>query len=277
MATVLPNFLIIGAMRSGTTSLVHYLRGLPEVFMSRKKEVHYFDQEFQRGPTWYSRWFAGANGQRAIGEATPAYMYCPEAPARMAQVIPGARLIAILRDPVDRAYSHYWHNRVRGKEHLEFADAIAAEPERLSSGPQGRSTYSYLDRGRYLAQLLNVCRYYPREALLVVLFEELRDLPVETFQAVSRFLGVDPSFVPSNVGEPTNYYAAFRSVAYRKLVRGMPFLPRWARTALKKLNVQHATYPRMAPALRARLRESFAQDNAALAAWLGRDLSAWNR
>ncbi len=244
--------------------------------MVAQKELHYFDRLLDRGEEWYRRQFAAADGRPAAGEATPDYMYFSEVPALMARTVPEARLIAILRNPVDRAYSHYWHERARGREKLECADAVAAEPDRLASGPEGRSTYSYLDRGRYQAQLLNVCRYYPRDALLVVLFEELRDGPVEAFRAVCQFLSIDPSFVPPNVGEPTNYYAAFRSVAYRKLVRGMPFLPRWARSALKKLNVQHATYPGMDPALRARLLEHFARDNTALAAWLGRDLSAWN-
>jgi hypothetical protein len=178
MSGSLPNFVIIGAQKSGTTSLYAYLRAHPDVFLAPGKEIHYFDSHLDEGLDWYKAKFAGATTERTIGEATPNYMYFGEGLNRMAEVIPEARLVAILRNPVDRAYSHYWHERVRGREKLEFADAIAAEPARLATGdPQAIQCHSYVDRGRYLPQLQRVCELYPREAILVILFDDLCAAP----------------------------------------------------------------------------------------------------
>ena len=106
-AALLPNFVVIGAMRSGSTSLYKYLQAHPDVFMPRK-EIHFFDVKWDRGIAWYHTRFEGYAGQTAIGEATPTYLADPVALDRMAATIPDARLVAVLRDPIDRAYSHYW-------------------------------------------------------------------------------------------------------------------------------------------------------------------------
>src|SRR5437764_7156012 len=118
MAPPLPNFFIIGAMRSGTTSLTRYLNAHPDVFVAPGKELHFFDQRFDRGLDWYRDCFERAAGQRAIGEATQSYMYDAEAMTRLAVTVPKARLLAILRNPVDRAWSHYWLNRALALETL---------------------------------------------------------------------------------------------------------------------------------------------------------------
>jgi len=274
MAQILPNFIIIGAMRSGTTSLARYLGAHPQVFMVAQKEIHFYDVNFERGLSWYTGQFARAGGKRAVGEATAAYMYNEEAIARMAQTVPQARLIVVLRNPVDRAYSHYWLNRARGHEPLDFAAAIAVEPERLANpklefGRRG----VYLEGSRYLKHLLRVCRYYPRSALHVVIFEDLRDEPRAVFAAVCRFLGVEESFLPPNLGRPINRFVAFRSLGLRNLGRR---LPRPLRRVVDRLNVREASYPPLDSALRRALREQFAGENAALAGWLSRDLSIWS-
>ena len=274
MAQILPNFIIIGAMRSGTTSLARYLGAHPQVFMAAKKEVHFFDFHFDRSLDWYARHFARAGGKTAVGEATPGYMYNERAIARMARLVPQARLIVVLRNPVDRAYSHYWLNRARGHEPLDFAAAIAVEPERLANpklefGRRG----VYLEGSRYLKYLLRVCRYYPRSALHVVIFEDLRDEPRAVYAAVCRFLGVGESFLPPNLGRPINRFVAFRSLGLRNLGRR---LPRPLRRVVDRLNVREASYPPLDSALRKALQEQFAGENAALAAWLSRDLSIWS-
>ncbi len=159
MPPVLPNFVIIGAPRSGTTSLSAYLGTHPQVFMSREKELHFFDRRFHRGIEWYARQFARAKGKIGIGEATPRYMYGAEAIARMYELLPETKLIAILRNPVDRAYSHYWHFRARGWEPLDFARAIAAEER--GEQDHSRTRRSYLEDGRYLKYLRVVCESAP--------------------------------------------------------------------------------------------------------------------
>jgi hypothetical protein len=268
----LPDFLIVGAQKSGTTSLLRYLSEHPEVFMA-PGEVFYFDRYFDQGTGWYRRHFEGAVEGQSVGEKTAEYLYCLEAPARMAQVVPEARLIAILRNPVERAYSHYWHNRTRGHEPLEFADALAAEPERLAADPAAWRRYSYFDRGRYIEQLRRYGEHYPREAMLAVLFDDLCDSPRETFQSVCRFLEIDDGFVPGNVGEAKNRFMRFRFMSLRKPIKK---LPGWLRRIAGRLNIRYESYPPMDTAVRARLHEAYAADNAALAAWLGRDLAAWN-
>jgi hypothetical protein len=270
---MLPNLIIIGAMRSGTSALARYLGAHPEVFMARVKEVRFFDRYYDRGVDWYEQHFAGARAEKVVGEATPNYMYEECAIARMAQVVPKARLIAILRNPVDRAYSHYWHRRALGRETRTFEEIVAAATTGGPGGGAGSQPHQwYLDRSRYLPQLLRVCRFYPREALLVSLFEDLRDAPGPTYAAICRFLEIDDAFVPLSLGRQINRFVAWRSVRLREWSRGIPGpLAR----VLARLLVKKEDYPPMDRAMRARLQAYFAEGNAALAAWLGRDLSGW--
>ncbi len=268
---ILPNFFIAGAMRSGTTSLTRYLDAHPEVFVARQKEIHYFDLNYPKGIDWYREHFSTVGGESAIGDATPSYMYLDYAVVRMAQAVPAARIIAILRNPVDRAYSHYQLRRAVGAEQLTFTEAIAAEPQRLALGDPRRAC-PYLDMSRYVRQLRHICTHFPREVVHVVLFEELRDEPQRTYSEVCRFLGVDHTFVPPNLGQVVNASVTYRSTSLRKLRRHLP-QPVWR--ILGRLNTRRASYHPLGPALRAELTERFAQDNAELAAWLGHDLAMW--
>jgi hypothetical protein len=258
----LPNFVIIGAMRSGSTSLYKYLQDHPQVFMPRK-EIHFFDRRWDRGLDWYRSRFEGYAGQPAVGEATPTYLAEPEALDRMAATIPEARLVAILRDPVERAYSHYWMEHVRGRDERTFEEAVADDAS------------DYLVRGRYLPQLEAVCERFPRERLSVVLLDDLRASPGPTYAEVCGFLGVDGGFRPPRLGERVNRFVSFRSMRVRGARRRLPKAFRIGRV-VGKLNAVEGEYPPMPEAVAADLRSRFAAGNAALAAWLGRDLSAWS-
>lgn len=269
----LPNFLIIGAKRSGTTSLARYLGSHPEVFMAPSKEVHYFDLNRGRGLDWYRDQFAGAGALPAVGEATQTYMYDPDIPQRLAQVMPAARLVAVLRNPADRAYSDYWFRRTRGLETLSFEDALAAEPERLESSFEERLACSYVDRGRYAAQLERVCEHFPREQIHILLFEEMRDRPRQAFSELCRFLGVDPRPAPENLGQKINPYVEYRSLRLRRMSLSLPSM---AGKLVGRLNARASGYPSMNPETRRRLNGSLAADNARLARWMGRDLEAWD-
>lgn len=268
-------------MKAGSTSLARYLMNHPRVFMARGKEVHYFDRHFDRGVDWYAGHFKEAPPNLALGEATPNYLYWKEAVRRMATIVPRAKLIAILRNPVDRAYSHYWHERARGRETLDFEQAIEAESDRLASPAEDvRMRFSYLDQGRYLDQLLYVTRHFPPGALLPILFEDLRQDPAGVFRAVCRFLDVDAAVLPDNVGKRYNEFIAFRSLVIRNLSRRLSSQPRGLRLlgrALGRLNARRGPYPAMARRLRATLVRHYAEANRALASWLGRDLSAWEQ
>jgi len=269
----LPNFLVIGAVRSGSTALASYLRKHPDVFMAERKEVEFFDVNFDKGVEWYGQWFEDAGGAIAIGEASPSYMYDEEAPARIAEVVPSARLIAILRNPVDRAYSHYWRVRSRGREPLGFAEAIAAEPARLASGdPSIRRRASYLDRGRYAAQLERVCVQVPRDHVRVIILEELTAEPEPIYEDLCRFLEIDPAFRPANLGQPAGRHKSYRSKAVIRLHRRVPVR---VERAIRRLNERQAPYPPLDETSRRELMERFEPDNAAFESWLGREIPAW--
>lgn len=223
---MLPNYLIIGAQKAGTTFLHEMLCTHPEVAPPKVKEVHYFDLNSHRSKFWYRRRFgigplheffrAGISGHLPRrGEATPYYLFHPLAAARIARCLPKVKLIAVLRNPVGRAYSHYQHNVRRGRENLSFADAVAAEPERLAGeeerilrDPAYRSFshqhFSYVARGEYARQLEVYLGYFRRENLLVIKSEDLFQTPHHWFERTCGFLGINPESTTTDVWEPRN-------------------------------------------------------------------------
>jgi hypothetical protein len=272
-----PNFLIIGAMRCGTTSLARALAAHPDVFVPPAKELHFFDS-LAGNPIEYAAQFELGADRTAIGEATPAYMYLPSAVERMHRLLPGARLIVLLREPVARAYSHYWHNRARGHEHLDFLDAIAAEESRLMGSQSERLRYSYLDRGRYLRQLEDVSRFYPEDQLLVLLFEELVARPETAWAQVCAFLDVSGWPVPTQLLRRTNSYQEFRSLPLRKkttsLLRGGR-ISRGIANLLGRFNRVDVGYAPLPLEENVRLQHRFADENDQLEVFLGRELDPW--
>ncbi|MBO8175040.1 MAG: sulfotransferase domain-containing protein [Thermococcus sp.] len=218
---MLPNFLICGTQKGGTTALYHYLKEHPQVFMPKWKELHFFDQKLDRGLEWYEKQFQDApESARAIGEATPEYMYFEWIPEKIHELIPDVKLIFILRNPVDRAYSHYWHEIKLCYETLSFEEAIEMEEERLSSGDfYNRLHYSYKDRGKYIEQLKRFRRYFSKDQMLVLLNDELKSNPVGTMRTVFEFLEIDPNFIsPSwnrmtHVGLRPRFWLLQRSIA----------------------------------------------------------------
>jgi hypothetical protein len=199
----LPAFLILGAQKAGTTALYAYLREHPGITGPSWKEVSYFDRHYARGERWYRGNMPRAAGSRLVGEASPSYLLHPLAPARAAALLPGARLIAILRDPVERAYSHYQHEVALGREPLSFEDALAAEDERLrgevermradaSYFSEAWWSHTYRARGLYAEQLERWYDVFPREQLLVLFSEELGGETATTYRRVLDFLGAKP-------------------------------------------------------------------------------------
>ena len=258
----LPDFLILGAQRAGTTSLYKYLVEHPAIAAPPLgKGAHFFDTDFHRGPDWYRGHFptrirkqyvrARSRTRAVTGEGSPYYLFHPLVPARVAGLLPGAKLIALLRDPVERAYSQHQHERARGFEHLSFEEAIEREPERLAGEVErmeadnsyrsfSHQHHSYLARGLYAEQLERWYQHFPREQVLVLPSEDFFADPDRVYRVVLGFLGV-PSL---SLGE----YETFN--------------PR--------------DYADMGEAMRRRLREHFREPNERLYALLGRDLG-WPR
>lgn len=202
-ARPLPDFLILGAQKAGTTALYAYLRWHPEITGPAWKEVSYFDRHYRRGERWYRGHFPTRAGERVVGEASPGYLFHPLAPERVRATVPHAKLIVLLRDPVDRALSHYHHEVALGREALSFEEAIEAEPgrtrgeeERLLRDPGYFShawwDHTYLARGRYAEQLERWLSVFPREQLLVVGSDELAAEPARAYAQVLELLGAPP-------------------------------------------------------------------------------------
>lgn len=199
-----PDFVIVGTQRGGTTSLHAYLRAHRDIVTPAKKEIHFLTDRFERGAAWYIGQFpASVPASTLVGEATPYALFHPLAPQRLFDVSPGARVIVLLRNPVDRAYSHYLHERARGHETLTFEDAIAAEPHRLrgledqlAAGEllvsDVHKRASFVERGRYARQLERWLSVFPRDQLLILRSEDLYANPVRVTQQVTDFLGLAP-------------------------------------------------------------------------------------
>ncbi len=208
---LLPDFLIIGAQKCGTTSLYNYLIEHPWVAPSVTKEVHFFDHAFARGLAWYRRQFPSLLEKRyarivlrrglITGEASPYYIFHPHAPQRVWAALPDAKLIVLLRNPVDRAFSHYQHSVRSGKETLPFEEAIEKEGERLQGELErmladeryrsmAHQAYSYLSRGIYIDQLRAWLRLFPAEQVLILNSEEFYANPAAIYRQTLEFLGL---------------------------------------------------------------------------------------
>jgi hypothetical protein len=201
----LPDFLILGAQKAGTTALYAYLREHPQITGPSWKEVSFFDRHYVRGEAWYRGNFPNTLRTRGglVGEASPSYLFHPLAPERVAAMVPEAKLVALVRNPVDRAFSHYQHEVALGREPLSFEDALQAEDDRLSGEEErmradpayfSRSwwDYTYRARGRYAEQLERWLAVFPREQLLIVPNEDLDSEPERTHARVLEFLGAAP-------------------------------------------------------------------------------------
>lgn len=208
-----PDFLVIGAKRGGTTSIYNYLLAHPSVVppfprRQRIKGVHFFDVNFRRGVAWYRSHFptSGSMRGRIVGEASPYYLGHPRAAARARMVVPEARIILLLRDPVQRAYSHYRERVRNGWEDLSFEDAIAREHARLEGEEElmladeryvspAHEHYGYLAQGRYPELLERWFSLFPRERIFIGLSEDLYRDPAGLYADLLRFLGL-PAFEP---------------------------------------------------------------------------------
>jgi hypothetical protein len=202
----LPDFIIIGAQKCGTTSLYNFLVQHPHVNSAIQKEIHFFDQRYSKGINWYRSRFPFLNAGAMTGEASPNYILDPHTPKRIFEYLPFIKLIVLLRNPVDRAYSHYHHNLRanqwdKGRETLSFEEAIWQEGDRLSGELEKmladqeyfshkRKHYSYLSRGIYADQLQRWFNVFPRSSFFIIEDKELYSNTAETLQQICQFLGL---------------------------------------------------------------------------------------
>jgi len=211
---VLPDFLIVGAQKSGTTTLFHYLIQHPNIIRPITKEIDYFDINYTRGLGWYrthfhtfyskSRLETTLRGPVLTGEASTHYIAYPHAPKRAYQLTPKAKIIMLLRNPADRAYSSYQHQVRKNRETLSFEEALQQEPERIRGEwdkilrdecyvSYNRLHLDYVTRGVYIDQIKRWREYFPQDQIMTILSEEFFQNPNQVFGGVLRFLGL-PQF-----------------------------------------------------------------------------------
>jgi len=237
----LPSFFVAGAQKAGTTSLHDWLVQQPDVCLPTLKETHYFshDQRYEKGLDWYRRQFPRCADGSVVGEVDPEYMYYACAPERIAKACPEAKVVFILRSPLERAYSQYLMSVRRGLEGLSFYDALACEAERTGPGadPAVAEHLGYMGRGRYAAQIARFRKALPRGSFLVVRFDELvsSETGAETYGRICHFIGLGSSPSIADRSKKSNVASEARSGMLADILYGRSLSKR----ALKLLLPSH--------------------------------------
>jgi len=273
---VLPNFLIIGVQKGATTWLANCLGQHPDVFMVEIKEIHFFHRHFEKGLKWYESHFNDWSGQTAVGEATPGYVYFPEVPGRIKATLGDEiKFIVSLRHPVDRAYSEFWMHLSRGR--------IPADTDFRTFFQQG-DRFGMRGRGHYFAQLSRYLEYFPRENMLVLIYEEIKRDGQKAVGGCLEFLGVDSQFVPDALRTKANKaidVSVFHHQVWglRWVIESLPQgierpLVSVGRRVFERLP-KRKSYEPLAKDLRQELLSDFMPDIRRLEHLLDRDLSIW--
>lgn len=303
----LPTFFLFGATKSGTSSLFHYLKQHPDVFMSSVKEPHFFgypeDSELVQirngepkknqyvitNRRAYEKLFAGAGDAKARGEASVMYIYLPDAPKRIHEAVPDARLFAVLRNPVERAYSAYLHMlRDDAEPEDTFMKALDAEPQRIAEG--WAELYHYQTMGFYNQQLARYDAFFKPEQLKVLLYEDFAEDALGVTKEIYNFIGVDDSFVPDTSTKHNISGVPQNQLVHRvhKFLKGSSplkttfkkLLPAQTRSKMKrdmlaKVEASNLKKPPLSEEAKARLIDAYREDILGLQKRLGRDLSHW--
>lgn len=278
---MLPNFLVIGAQKAGSSWFSEGLGAHPDIFVAAR-EGHFFNDHFERGLGWYETLFEDATGQARVGEGTPGYIYHPEAPRRIRETLgPDIKLIACLRHPVDRAYSAFWNALTSGR--LEPGTDFA------SYFPAG-DDFGIRSRGLYHEQLVRVLEQFPRENLLVFVQEEDLKRGADTLRRCYEFLGVSPDFTPERAGQRANANRDFRvghsqlAAVGRAVARSAGRLPAPLRDRMRAAYLrafamlpERRAYAPLPVEVRSELMEFYLDDVVRLEKLLDRDLSVWRQ
>lgn len=301
-----PTFLIIGTAKAGTTALYHYLMQHPQIYMSPNKEPNYFALTGERldfrGPAdmqhigkysvtdsvRYTRLFEGANGAAAIGEASPLYLYDPRAPARIHETLPDVKLIVILRNPVERAYSSFLHLvRDQREPILDFEQALQAEQARIEANWE--HIWHYVQLGFYHRQLQRYLQIFDRRQLLILLYEDWNADNAATLRQVFHFLGVEdhpvqpPNRRPNDSTNPRRW-PLHKHKRLHRFISSDHALKRAVRWALPPRTRRHLgdwigrrnmRVPPLTARARAFLVATYREDVHHLQRLIARDVSTW--
>lgn len=296
----LPNLFVLGAAKCGTTTLHRYLASLPDVCMSRPKEPHFFEAEYEHGLSFYQRqYFSHFSGEAVVGESRHRNLYLPYVPHRISETNPKSKLLVLVRHPVERAFSHWHHWYWQKREPLSFADAIQKDMARIEQGldcdteeerkawgenlgpdERGNTGYgiyrTYVDSGYYHYQIQRYLQRFPRDQLRVILFEDLVGDPARVVTDLVSFLDLDTS----------------RNKFLEPQWENASNLPHWMKSIAEKLRLEDRAPRGMMSAIRrsagwwrrrkcdkktrALLTEHYRPHNQQLSEFLGVDLGDWN-
>lgn len=286
-----PNFFIVGAAKAGTTSLHAYLSKHPDVFMSALKEPHYF-ASFELKPEFdnflpvirdlrsYQELFRGSEDSRAVGESSPSYLCDPDAATLIKSAIPDAKIIISLRNPVQRAFSHYLMEYHAGRESLPFEEAVQADLSRSEKG-WGRS-FQYVELGLYADQVERYLSTFGRSRVSVILFEDLIRKTPTVMSDIATFLGINPSGYPQSAFDDVYFpFEATRSRLARRVLRwsslrhwSRNWVPQEVRRVVRnRLLYRASDKPQLKGETRKALASRFESDLLRLEGILARDLS----
>ena len=276
---ILPNFLIGGAPKTGTTALHNYLRQHPAICMSEPKETFFFTDEYDRGVKWFAQHFEHCCEKKAVGEASTTTLYGSDAPKRVRETLGAPKLIFVLRNPVERAYSEYLFFVHKGRipASISFEDVVL----------RNKSEYSdrILQMGCYDKYLSRFEEKFGRDGMKIILHEEFRSTPAQILEELFRFLGVEDTFRPDELGEHnTTRSPAFPLVYYwiRRLWHGIrdivesqfPNTTETARESVRRLLFSKEKPP-MSEEIRAYLQDFYEESTVRLDGYLDRDLGIW--
>ena len=297
----MPNFLIIGTQKAGTTALANHLQQHPQIYLSPLKEPGFFDFEDRqpdfRGPgdrelyhfvitniEAYRRLFQGVSDEIAIGEATTWYLYSPKAPERIHHYIPNTKLIVILRNPVERAYSAFMH-AIRDSRETVTDFALALQEEELRIERNWEYLWRYKQMGFYYVQLKRYFALFDRNRIRVYLYEELKNNPIALMQNICQFLNVDETIISGllprrNVsGIPKNklldYLLKKQNFKLLKAPFKLLLSSKMRENIIVNLKNRNLTKPQISPILRSQLAKVYREDILKLQELIERDLSSW--
>lgn len=292
---IMPNFLIIGAAKAGTTALYTYLKQHPQIYTTPQKETSFFafegenlnfqgpgDNEIAEHPitdlATYQQQFQGVNDEKAIGEACPVYLYHPQAAQRIRNYLPDIRLIAILRNPVDRAYTNFLHLVREGREsESDFISALQAEPQRIKDNWMWFWYYTKISC--YAEQLQRYYRLFDRSQIEVYLYEDLQSDARGLLQNIFRFLEVDDRFEPDFTIRPNKSGIPKNKLLHRLLTTKNPLKaavkPLIPPVMRQKIQHQNLAQPEISPEVRQELIKLFRDDILICQDLINRDLSNW--
>lgn len=273
MVKILPDFLIVGAMKAGSTTLMDYLFSHEEVGIP-KKEINYFDKDvnYLKGDDWYSSWFKKYAAKKVIGEKTPAYSYDTKSIRRIQKQNPKMKLVWILRNPVKRTCSNYWHYIRIGKEILTLKQSLERENERIK-----KDIYKgYFKRSIYADQVENYLAYFPMEQMHFIIFEDFINYPKKNLDALSKFLNIKSTkFTQKNLISNKGYRPlSINAEYYTRQFFGYGIIHKVVHIINKLLGSKYVPIDSI---INNELYMRFEPENKRLEHLLGKDLSCWKK